>query len=228
MPAIDVDIRLVYTRSIQREVVCYMSKGITDKQKVVLDLIVQYVDRHGYPPAIREIGAMLGIKSLRGVTVHLDALEKKGYIVRESTSRSIHVLKSPTAVETAEFVYLPIVGTIAAGAPVLAAENIEGKVPVPKAMIGVVDGAFLLRVKGDSMIDAHITEGDLVIIRPQPVAENGDLVAARLGDEATIKRLHKDGKNIMLMPANINYQPIPFRGTDAMLIGKVIGLLRSY
>ena len=205
-----------------------MSKGLTQKQSLVLDFLARYVEDHHYPPSIREIGAAFGFKSLRGATVHLDALEKKGFIQRERTSRSIRILRSHGVGKPGPFVSLPILGTIAAGTPLLAVENIEGEMLVPRPMLGGTRNAFLLRVKGDSMIDAHIMEGDLVIIRPQQTAQNGDLVAALLGDEATVKRFRVDGDNAVLLPANPAYEPIPLRHADARLVGKVIGLLRSY
>ena len=204
-----------------------MGKEPTERQRSVLDFIIRYIGRQGYPPAIREIGAEFGIRSLRGVTVHLGALERKGFIRRESTSRSIQVLKTP-AFGSDAFVNLPLLGAIAAGEPLLAVENVEAEVPVPRAMLGAMKGAFLLRVRGDSMVGAHILDGDLVVIRPQQTAENGDLVAALLGDEATVKRFRNDGNEPALMPANDAYRPIPLRGADVRLIGKVIGLLRSY
>ncbi len=203
-------------------------KGLTQKQQLILDFLARYVEEHHYPPSIREISAAFGFKSLRGSTIHLDALEKKGFIKRESTSRSIRILDPKGAGKPGPFVSLPILGTIAAGTPLLAVENIEGEMLVPKTMLGGASNAFLLRVKGDSMVDAHIVEGDLVIIRPQQTAENGELVAALLGDEATVKRFRVDGDDAVLLPANAAYQPIPLRRADARLIGKVIGLLRSY
>lgn len=205
-----------------------MAKGLTERQTLVLESIVGHVKRYGYPPSIREIGKALEIKSLRGVTVHLDALERKKFIHRDSTSRSIQVLKTPWGAEEDGFVRLPILGTIAAGVPILAEQNIEGEIPIPLAMIGSARDAFVLKVKGDSMIDAHIVEGDLLVVRQQQTAENGDLVAALLGDEATVKRLRKEGNTAMLMPANPAYQPIPLRNKDVRLMGKVIGLVRSY
>jgi len=203
-----------------------MTKRITARQQQILDFLIGYIERHGYPPSIREIGGAFGIKSLRGVTVHLDALGKKGVIRRESTSRSIHVLGARGS--AGDLVPLPILGAIAAGTPLLAVENVEGEMPVPRAMIGGTQDAFLLRVRGDSMVDAHIVEGDLVVIRPQQSAENGDLVAALLGEEATVKRFRLEGGRAALIPANPAYQPIPLRGRDVRLIGKVVGLLRVY
>ena len=204
-----------------------MTRQLTKRQESILAFITRYVDQHGYPPSIREIGPAFGIKSLRGVTIHLDALERKGYIRRESTSRSIQVLSSDSGRAEA-YVRLPILGAIAAGAPLLAEQNIEGEMAVPRAMLGGVEGAFLLHVRGDSMVDAHILDGDIVVIRPQQIAENGEIVAALLGDEATVKRFRIEGEESALAPANRAYQPIPLRGKDIRLIGKVIGLLRTY
>ncbi|MCX6376743.1 MAG: transcriptional repressor LexA [Armatimonadetes bacterium] len=207
----------------------YLVKGrLTQRQQSVFDFVIGYIDRHGYPPSIREIGAAFGIKSLRGVTVHLDALEKKGFIRRESTSRSIQILRQHASPDGSAFLRVPILGTIAAGTPLLAVENIEGEMSVPRAMLGGTEGGFLLRVRGDSMTGAHIMDGDLVVIRPQQTAENGDLVAALLGEEATVKRFRSEGGRASLVPANPAYQPIPLKGRDARLIGKVVGLMRVY
>jgi len=205
-----------------------MPAKLSARQKCVLDFIIDHISKYGYPPSIREIGTALGIKSLRGVTIHLDALERKGFIKRERTSRSIRVLKPTHNEISLSFVRLPLVGTIAAGAPVLAVENVEEEVPVPKAVLGNSDGTFLLRVKGHSMIGEHILPDDLVIIRPQDSAENGDLVAVLIGDEATVKRLRFEEGRPVLVPANPSYQPIHLDGSDVRLIGKVIGLLRNY
>jgi repressor LexA len=205
-----------------------MSKDLTNRQRLVLEYVISYIGSHGYSPAIRDIGEGLGIRYVRGVTSHLDALERKGFIRRETASRSIQVLKIPADMEANGFKSLPVLGTIAAGLPLLAVESIEGEMTVPKSLFGTAENAFLLRVRGDSMIDAHIADGDVVVIKPQQTAENGDLVAARIGDEATVKRLRIDDHGAMLVPANPAYLPIELRGTDAGLIGKVIGLLRMY
>src|SRR5438477_3780289 len=134
-----------------------MTRGLTDKQERILNFIVDYVDDKGYPPSIREIGTSFEISSLRGVTVHLDALERKGYIKRANTSRSITVMgRTGSTAPKHNVTFLPIVGTIAAGTPITAAENVEGNVPVPSEIIHNVQGAFCLRVKGDSMIGEHI------------------------------------------------------------------------
>src|SRR5438045_3130259 len=151
-----------------------MTRGLTDKQERILTFIVEYVNDKGYPPSIREIGNAFGISSLRGVTVHLDALERKGYIKRLSTSRSITVMGQTGATAPARNVtFLPILGTIAAGVPILAAENVDRQIPVPQEIVHNVQGAFVLEVKGDSMIGEHIMPKDLVVIKPQAMADNG-------------------------------------------------------
>jgi repressor LexA len=206
-----------------------MTRGLTDKQERILNFIIDYLDENGYPPSIREIGNAFGISSLRGVTVHLDALERKGYIKRASTSRSIRIIGRTTnhsALNNVEF--LPLLGTIAAGIPILATENVEQMVPVPHEIVRNIQGAFCLRVQGDSMINEHIMPRDLVVIKPESQAENGDLVAVLLGDEATVKRIHFQNGQVRLMPANPAYEPIVIDREDSRVIGKVIGLLRNY
>src|SRR5690349_16398755 len=142
-----------------------MTRGLTDKQDRILKFIVEYVNDVGYPPSIREIGNAFEISSLRGVTVHLDALERKGYIKRASTSRSITVIgRTGSTAPERKAAFVPLVGTIAAGTPITATENVEGMVPVPQEMVRNIQGAFVLRVRGDSMIDEHIMPRDLVVI----------------------------------------------------------------
>ena len=206
-----------------------MTRGLTDKQERILNYIVEYVEDQGYPPSIREIGTEFRISSLRGVTVHLDALERKGYIKRANTSRSITVIGRTGATSPKRNVtFLPIVGTIAAGTPITANENVEGLVPVPHEMVHNVQGAFVLRVQGDSMIDDHIMPRDYVVIKPQANADHGDLVAVLLGDEATVKRIHFADGRVRLMPSNAAYEPIEITREDSRVIGKVIGLIRNY
>ncbi len=204
-----------------------MANYLTDKQKRILMYIADYINKFGYSPSIRNIKEALGIRNIKGVTVHLDALERKKYISRNNSHRSIQILNMPNLNNT-EFTSIPLIGTIAAGLPLLAVENIESRISIPSSMLGMADEAFLLRVRGDSMIDAHILPDDLVLIRPQHNADNGDLVAALLDDEATVKRLHVDEDEILLMPANPLYSPIQIKGTNIRIIGKVIGLIRSY
>lgn len=205
-----------------------MRKSLTARQRSVLEFIMGFSRQNGYPPSIREIGAEFGIKSLRGVTVHLDALEKKGFIRRDRLSRGIKVLHQNSDRLLRELVSIPILGTIAAGAPLLAVENQEGEIVVPRSILGSADSAFALTIRGDSMIGAHILPGDMVVIRPQQSAEDGDLVAALIGEEATVKRLRLQDGRALLLPANPAYDAIPMPDKDGRLLGRVIGLLRNY
>lgn len=216
-----------------------MAKGLTDRQQEVFNFIVTYIEEKGYPPTIREMQEGLTIGSLRGVTIHLDALHKKGFIERLSskngprTSRGIRILarlESKARDEEKGVLRLPLIGTIAAGTPLLATQNIEDIIPIPNHLLrGGGQNFFLLRVQGESMTGAHILPGDLVIIQPQQTAETGDIVAARIGEEATVKRFSRHGNRIELQPQNPNYAPIPLRKADnAAIIGKVVGLLRGY
>jgi len=202
---------------------------LTDKQSRILEFIVDYVDDRGYPPSIREIGDQFRISSLRGVTVHLDALERKGKIRRAHTSRSITVIgRTGATAPQRRATFLPLVGTIAAGSPILAEQNVEAMIPVQPDLVRNVDGAFVLRVKGDSMIEKHIMPHDLVVIKPQETADNGDLVAVRIGDEATVKTIDFVNGHVRLLPANPAYEPIVIDREDCCVIGRVIGLVRNY
>lgn len=206
-----------------------MAKGLTKAQKAILQFIVEYTRKHGYPPTLREIQQSTGtVKSLRGVAIHLDALQRKGYIERGSQARSIRILHPDYQPETERVRLLPLVGEIAAGTPVLAQENIEDLIPVPADMVRNVENAFLLRVKGDSMTGEHILPRDLVVIKPQETAYNGELVAVLVNDEATIKRIYYEKNYVRLQPANPAYEPIYVRPEEARVIGKVIGLIRDY
>jgi repressor LexA len=204
-----------------------MAKGLTQKQQNILQFILDYVQREGYPPSIREMGREFNIGSLRGVTVHLDALVRKGYITRANTPRSIKVIH-PQFQSSNRVIMLPLVGSIAAGAPILAQEHVEDLIPVPSEMVRNIQHAFLLRIRGDSMTGEGIMPRDLVVVKPQQTANHGDLVAVMLGDEATVKRLSTDRSGVKLMPSNPSYEPIEVRREDATIIGKVVGLIRDY
>ncbi len=206
-----------------------MTRGLTDKQEKILTFIVDYVGEKGYPPSIREIGNEFGISSLRGVTVHLDALQRKGMIQRLSTSRSITVIgKTGSTSPARNASFVPLIGTIAAGVPITATENIDAMIPVPQEMLHNVKEPFALRVRGDSMINAHIMDGDYVVIKQQATAENGDLVAVLLGDEATVKHIQFTQDGARLMAANPAFEPIEVRREDSKIMGKVIGLIRTF
>jgi repressor LexA len=179
----------------------------------------------GQPPTVREIGQEIGVASSCTVQRHLDALVRKGFITRDRYKyRSIQLADSPFPM-FARAMNVPIVGSIAAGAPITAVENIEDTFPLPADMVGE-DTIFMLRVRGDSMIDAGIFDGDLVAVRQQPDAHNGDIVAALLDEEATVKRFFREGDHIRLQAENPDYAPILVR--DVKILGKVILSIRSF
>ena len=196
---------------------------LTEKQERVLKYIEQEVERCNYPPSVREIGKALGINSTATVHAYLDILEEKGYISRLPTKpRAIRLLyKEEELAKNCTFA--PLVGRITAGTPVLAEENREGYFPLPEALSSG-EGCFVLRVFGDSMSGAGIYDGDYVIIRQQSTAENGEIVAALMGEEATVKRFFKEESNYRLQPENEAYEPIITEEVD--ILGKVIGLFR--
>jgi len=200
---------------------------LTERQAEVLAHVRDFIAEHGYPPTVRELGEVLGGMGPRAVHDHLKALERKGYIARaEGRPRAISVAG---AARSAETVMLPILGRIAAGPPILAVEEREGELAVDRSMARGA-GEFLLRVRGNSMIEEHIVDGDLVLVRPQPVAENGALVAALLGDEATVKRLVRrpDGQ-MVLRAANPAYEDIPLdESSNAAVVGLVVGVIRRF
>ncbi|MCL5102628.1 MAG: transcriptional repressor LexA [Armatimonadetes bacterium] len=206
-----------------------MAKGLTARQREMLDAIRNFVMERGYSPSIRDLGPLLGISSLRGVTIHLDALEKKGWITRERASRSIRVLAPmPDGAQQPVGRPVPLLGTIAAGLPLLAVENVESYISVSPEMARPSDELFALRVRGDSMIDDHIADGDIIVVKSQEWAESGQIVAALIDDEATVKRLDTRTKPARLLPANPNYDPIELSADNIRILGRVIGLLRTY
>ena len=204
-----------------------MAKGLTKRQEEILRYVVSYTQDTGYPPSIREIGTEFGIGSLRGVTVHLDALEKKGYIERANTPRSIKVIH-PAYQSQSQVVNLPLLGEIAAGAPILAEEYVEDMIPVPSQMVRNIRDAYVLRVRGDSMTGEGINPRDLVVIKPQKTATHGELVAVLVDNEATVKRIHFAGPELRLIASNPAYDPIVVPADEAQILGRVIGLLRDY
>jgi repressor LexA len=217
--------------------------GLTDRQKEVLQFIQRSIDGRGYPPTLREIGEHMGIRSTNGVNDHLKALEKKGYLAREDLkSRALRPLKLPDGAPRAEIgqaaeldgemVEVPLIGRVAAGAPLLAVENREDTVKVDRFFLGNNAGreVFALRVKGDSMIDDGIHDGDFIFVRKALTAEKGDIVVALIEDEATVKRYFPEGDSIRFQPANANMQPIIVKKRDfksVNLIGIVVGVYRK-
>lgn len=201
---------------------------LTDKQKRVMDFIEQEVKRWNYPPSVREICKALNISSTATVHGHLDTLESKGYISRMPTKpRAIKLIRNANGEVITDpeekCVFAPIVGRITAGQPVLAEENREGLFPIPSAITND-EGCFVLRVAGDSMIGAGINDGDYVVVRQQRNAENGEIVAVLLEDEATVKRFYSEEGGYRLQPENKAYSPILAREVE--ILGKVIGLFR--
>ena len=204
---------------------------LTKRQREIFEFIRRYSAKYGYPPTVRDIGKAVGLASSSTVHAHLANLEKIGLLRRDpSKPRAIELLDR--AVESAvgsvrSMVHpsdLPLVGSVAAGSPVLAEENIEDYVPVPKS-VGGEDGQYVLRVRGDSMKEAGILDGDLVVVREQPSARDGDIVVALLGEEATIKRFFREPDHIRLQPENAAMAPI--RSNEVKVLGRVVGLLRS-
>ncbi|EYR64185.1 hypothetical protein N866_14400 [Actinotalea ferrariae CF5-4] len=218
--------------------------GLTSRQRLVLETIRSSVERRGYPPSMREIGEAVGLTSPSSVKHQLTALERKGYLRRDPNrpraievvhpddSRSIAPYDRPVAPEdsgdlathVAPPSYVPVVGRIAAGGPILAEQVVEDVFPLPRQLVGDGD-LFLLRVAGDSMVEAAICDGDWVVVRRQPVAENGEIVAAMIDGEATVKTLRRADGHVWLLPQNAAYAPIP--GDEAVVLGRVVSVLRS-
>lgn len=208
--------------------------GLTARQRRVLEVIRDSVQRRGYPPSIREIGESVGLTSTSSVAHQLTALERKGFLRRDpNRPRAVDVrlpgeggrpaAEPPDDARPAP-AYVPVVGRIAAGGPILAEQSIEEVFPLPQALVGQ-GTLFLLRVVGDSMVDAAITDGDWVVVRQQPDAENGDMVAAMLEGEATVKTFRRRDGHVWLLPRNPAYSPIP--GDEATVLGKVVAVLRK-
>jgi repressor LexA len=201
---------------------------LTAKQRRVYEFILRKISTRGYPPTIREIGAALRISSLRGVTCHLDALERKGYIKREPTSRGISIVRSQDldTIRHEDMVRLPLLGRIPAGAPHSIEEYAEAEVTIPTVLLKRGAGKmFVLRVTGDSMIGDHILDGDLIIVEGRQTAENGDVVVASVDDETTVKRFFREKDQIRLRASNPTYNDI-LVSKDFRISGRVVGLLR--
>jgi repressor LexA len=202
---------------------------LTKRQQEIFDFIKRYSAKNGYPPTVRDIGKAVGLASSSTVHAHLANLEKLGLLRRDPTKpRAMELLDR--AIDSARSVVrpagVPLVGSVAAGQPILAEENIEEYVDVPAAA-GGEDGDFVLRVRGESMIDAGILEGDFVVVRPQDVAVDGEIVVALVGEEseATVKRFFHEADHVRLQPENTTMEPI--RSKDVRVLGKVVGLYRS-
>lgn len=202
---------------------------LTSRQVLILDYLKSSVESQGYAPTMREIGAAVGLASSASVKYQLDILEEKGLIRRgDNSGRAIELvipdseLGNTTAVDKTKFI--PLVGSIAAGVPITADQMVEETMPLPESLVGGGD-LFMLRVKGESMIDAAICDGDYVVIRQQKDANNGEVVAAMIDGEATVKTFSRKGGHIWLLPANDNFAPID--GDQCEILGKVTAVLRS-
>jgi len=218
--------------------------GLTPRQRKVLEVIRDWVERFGYPPSVREIGDAVGLTSTSSVHHQLRTLERKGYLRRDPNRTRAVDVRGPDEPAAAQVTtddaasepdgagsndmhplpaFVPLLGNIAAGGPILAEQAVESVFPLPREIVG--EGTlFLLNVRGDSMIEAAITDGDWVVVRQQPVAENGAIVAAMIDGEATVKTFKRRGGHNWLMPANPAYDPIP--GDDATVLGRVVAVLR--
>ncbi|MGV0815613.1 transcriptional repressor LexA [Mycolicibacterium boenickei] len=212
--------------------------GLTDRQRTILDVIRASVTSRGYPPSIREIGDAVGLTSTSSVAHQLRTLERKGYLRRDpNRPRAVDVRGADDVAATPlvstdvagsdalpEPTFVPVLGRIAAGGPILAEQAVEDVFPLPRELVG--EGSlFLLKVVGDSMVDAAICDGDWVVVRQQSVADNGDIVAAMIDGEATVKTFKRTRGQVWLMPHNPAYDPIP--GNDAAVLGKVVTVIRK-
>ncbi|MBN2073238.1 MAG: transcriptional repressor LexA [Actinobacteria bacterium] len=203
---------------------------ITDRQKRVLEKIYRYIIDNSYPPTIRELACELGFSSPKAVSDHLDSLKKKGYIERKPSARSIRLTGKTMDLlgygGKGRAIYLPLIGRIAAGSPVPALENIEQYVPFPPDLIGREKADFALRVKGDSMIGDHILDGDIIAVRSQVNAGNGDIVVALIEDEAVVKRFYRTEKGFELRSSNPSYRPIKIT-RELTIQGRVVAVQRG-
>lgn len=205
-----------------------MANGkITAKQQEILEYIKDEILRRGFPPAVREICEAVHLKSTSSVHAHLESLERNGYIRRDPTKpRAIEILDDSFQLTRREMVNVPVVGTVAAGQPILAAENIENYFPIPAEYMPN-EQSFILRVKGESMINAGILNGDRVLVRQQHTANNGDIVVALIDDSATVKTFYKEKDHIRLQPENDTMDPIIVEG-NVQILGKVFGVFRIF
>ena len=197
-------------------------KGLTQKQKRIYEFLVEFMQKHGYPPTVREIGEYFGFlwSAARG---HLQALERKGFIrINPLKSRGIEIKGLGFAGGFA----VPVAGRVRAGKPILAVEDIETRLVVDKSLFPARD-AFALRITGDSMVEAGIWDGDYVIVKPQESVNNGEIVVVLIGDESTVKRIYLKKEGITLKPENRNMKPETYKPGEVQIIGKVIGVVRK-
>ena len=220
----------VFDPSGERVYAARMAEQLTARQRGILDMIESSMRERGYPPSVREIGEAVGLTSPSTVHSHLATLQRLGYLRRDPTKpRAIEVRFDPSsgaAIERRPVRHVPLVGDVAAGTDVLAQENVEELFPLPEDFTGGGD-LFMLRVRGDSMIEAGIMDGDFVVARAQPTADNGDVVIAGIpGEEATVKRYQRTGGRITLVPANPRLEPMVFDADEVQIFGKVVTVMR--
>lgn len=197
-------------------------RSSAENQRKILEFIRKEIETKGYPPSVREICQAVGLKSTSTVHAHLNQLEEQGVIRRDATKpRALEVLDNPLSKGRT----VPLVGKVTAGLPILAIENIEDYMVFPQDMLGR-DDVFALRVQGDSMIEAGILDGDIIIVRRQEIAENGDIVVAMIGDEATVKRIFYEKGRVRLQPENASMQPI--YADHVQVLGKLAALFRQF
>jgi repressor LexA len=202
-----------------------MAAKLTPRQREILDYIRQEIRERGYPPSVREIGEAIGLSSSSTVHGHLARLEEKGFLRRDPDKPRAIEITGERQLRQQRFISVPLIGRVTAGQPILAVENIEETYPLPFDLIHG-ESVFMLRVEGESMINAGINDGDLVLVRSQDTAANGEIVVALLGDEATVKRFYHEGNQVRLQPENTTMGPIYTR--DVRVLGKVIGLYRHF
>ncbi len=200
-------------------------KPATERQQSILQAIHDFRSERGYPPSVREIGERVGLSSSSTIHAHLKALEKRGLISRDPTKpRALRSDFGGGSPAMPDAVVLPVLGKVAAGVPITAAENIEGEFLLPAGFVPRASDAFMLRVQGDSMIEAAILDGDLIVVRPQRTADNGEVVVAMLGGEATVKRFYREHDRIRLQPENRSMEPI--YASDVEIVGRVEAVVR--
>lgn len=205
-----------------------MAQALSEKQRKILEFLKKEIITKGYPPSVREICDAVGLKSTSTVHGYLERLEKKGLIRRDPTKpRAIEILDDSTYVFKKELINVPIVGRVTAGQPILAVENIEDTFPIPAQYLhNNNNDVFMLTVRGDSMIEAGILDGDLVIVEKRSTAQNGDIVVALIEDEATVKTFYKEKNHIRLQPENPDMEPIIVY--DVIILGRIIGVIRMF
>ena len=199
-----------------------MEKPATERQQRILEVIRAFTAEHGYPPSVREIGERVGLSSSSTIHAHLKSLERRGLISRDPTKP--RALRSGSLPPAADVVVVPVLGRVAAGVPITAQEDIEGEFVLSPQFVPRASDAFMLRVQGDSMVEAAIVDGDLILVRPQRTAENGEIVVAMIDGEATVKRFYREAGRVRLQPENRTMAPI--YASDVEIVGRVEAVVR--